>query len=311
MTDSEDSDSEDEDTPPPHKPIRPAKAKATQKLAAAPDPTTPEKEDISGSDYDSSDYHPEEGGTGVSESDSDKEEHAPNIDPYEVLEELEGHSDDEDLGVDDDTPPEQADTEDEDDDVDEIRQNRRRNKGQLLEEIQRELAVSVTRPSIYVPDQVDQELIMKYIISPIMQDGKLITKYGDSAPETVIQMVMAGELPKRASKIQSALFTQTPTLYSRGLMDLLGLVQEDIILAGGADNRLVGGKLKLSQYFDFKGDNFLDLPENVKDLLNKMPSPNKRSHALSGFIHLLDSLDRYASTPAVFQKFLERYDFNS
>ena len=143
-------DSEDEDTPPPKKPIRPAKAKAAQKLAAAgPDPTTPGLEDISGSDFSSSDYQPEEGGNGGSESDSDKEDG--DIDPYEVLEDLEGHSDDEDSGVDDDPPPEQVDTEDEDDDDDEIRQNRKRNKGQLLEEIQGKLVVSVTRPFIYVP----------------------------------------------------------------------------------------------------------------------------------------------------------------
>ena len=255
------------------------------------DPTTPEKEDISsGSGSGNSDYQPDE-------SDSDEEEDAPHIDPYEVLEELEGQSDD--------------DTEDEDDDDDEIRQNRRRNKGQLLEEIQGQLVVSVTRPSIYVPDQEDQELIKKYIISPIMQDGKLFTKFGDQAPDVVIQLVMAGELPRRASKIQTSLITMTPHLYSRGLVDLLGLVQEEILEAGGGDNLLVGGKLKLSQYFDFKGETFLDLPENILPLLYKMPSPNKRTHALSGFLHLLDSLDKYASSPAAFQKFMKRYDFRT
>ena len=143
-----------------------------------------------------------------------------------------------------------------------------------------------------------------------MQDGKLFTKFGDNAPQEVIQLVMAGELPTRSSKVQSGLITQTPTIYSRGLVELLGLIQEEIIEAGLGDS-LVGGKLKLSQYFDFKGDTFLDLPEKITHLLQKLSSPNKKSHALAGFLQLLKSLDLYASSQHAFALFMKRYEFNS
>ena len=73
----------------------------------------------------------------------------------------------------------------------------------------------------------------------------------------------------------------------------------------------MGGKLKLSQYFDLKGDTFLELPDRITQLLQKMSSPNKKAHALSGFLQLVDSLDKYASSPAAFEKFMKRYDFNS
>ena len=302
LTETEDSDDEEESP----LPIRAAKAKAAQKLAAAPDPTTPEKEDISGSDDGSPGFQQERGGYGGDESGNEEEG---DIDPYELLEEMEGQSDEED-SEDSACPPLQlSDTEDEADDDEEIRDIRRRNKGQLLGEIQGQLAVIEIRPSVYVADQEDKELIKKYIISPCLQGSHKWIKYGNRAPEEVIKLVMAGELPGRNSKVQTGLLTQTPVLYTRGLVDLLGLIQEEIIRAGGLG--LVEGRLKLSQFFDINGENHLDLPDRIDHLLQMMSSPNKKSHALAGFVQLVDSLDLYASSPAAFAKFMIRYDFNS
>ena len=105
-----------------------------------------------------------------------------------------------------------------------------------MEEIQEMLTASTFRPSVYVPDEEDLELLKKHIISKILQTSSNWLKFSHKAPDDVVRMVLAGEIPTNTSGVQTGLFTATATCYSGGLVHLLGLIQEELINAGAAQS---------------------------------------------------------------------------
>lgn len=57
-------------------------------------------------------------------------------------------------------------------------------------------------------------------------------------------MIMSGEIPKRGDKVQTGFFSTTCVPYTKGLMTLLGLIQEDMINEG-LEGDLVEGRLQI------------------------------------------------------------------
>ena len=304
FADSEESEDEHFTPISPQRPIRKAKSKAAEILAAPADPTSPGKEDISGSDS-VSDFEPEkehqesEDDSGSQDSQDDRDSQDNDVD----VEDMEGLSEDDDDDSND--PPVKSDTEDESDDEEEDRVIRRNNKRELLKEIEEQLAAPTFRSSVYEPDEEDMELIKKYVISPILRSAKKIIRFGSRAPDTVMRMVNSGELPTRGDKTQTGFFSTTCVPYTKNLLNLLGLIQEDM-LNEGLEGDLVEGKLRIRQFFAMKGEDFLELPEDIHQYLDKMSSPSKKSFALAGFLHLVESLMLYSTTSAAMRKFRTR-----
>ena len=200
------------------------------------------------------------------------------------------------------------DTDDDDDDPEDVRVTRRENKNRQLQEISDRLTGPQTvREYVYVEDAEDTEYFKKYIISPCLQNSGLFKKYGTLACEETVRMIMAGELPTAKTNVQKAIFTHTALDYKTALKAFLGIYQGDLITKG-MRHKLVDGQLKIRQFFRFKQDDFLELPENIVSMLDRLVTSNKKMHAMSGYIQLLDSLLEYASTEEGKALFFRRVD---
>jgi hypothetical protein len=188
-------------------------------------------------------------------------------------------------------------TDDEQEDDDHDRLTRRAAKESLLQEIHENLnKESTIRSNVYHMDKEDEVLLEEQIVAPLLRKSQLWQRYGHKAAAEIISLVKSGKIPSSKDKVQTALFSSTASLYLRGLRQLLGLYQHELISAG-MENQLIDGQLKVRQFFSIKQPFFLELPQNIEKMLEQMPTGNAKNRAFSGFMQLVDSLYRYCNIP--------------
>ena len=299
--------------------VRTAKSAAVKRLAVEASSDSDDVEDISGASESGSEYAPksdEESADEESADDNNNLDAPSSDDDREGVEEQydsedddrEGQSDFESSDDEREAPADLTDTEDEEDDSEEDRHERRLRKDLILNKIADKLAAPTFRKNVYVADEEDQDYITRYVVAPIMKKSHLVTTYGSTAPAEVMQMIVAGQRPNRNTEgVNTSLFSTTSVLYTRGLMELLGLYQEKMIDDGNQE-RLVQGRLKVAQFFHVKKFDFLYLPEDITSYLDKMTSGNKKLNALSGFKELVEGLQLWSTEPEAQKMFMERYE---
>ena len=64
--------------------------------------------------------------------------------------------------------------------------------------------------------------------------------------------------------------------------------------------------MKLRQFFNFQQPDFLNLPEDVEPLLEKLATGNKKTHALAGYKRLVLSIQKFARQPRGQKLFMTR-----
>ena len=277
---------------------RNAKSKASKKLKLVSQPGSSSEDDISGTDS-GSDPEFKVGPELPDTSDSDDGLHAESSEDNEVAQ-------DENDNRASRKGPVIPLTDDESEDEENVRRARRAIKDHLEEVIEKILAgPAVPRENVFVTDEEDEEWVKKYLHAPIMKNSAIVQKYGSRAPEQVMRMIMAGERPGPKSTIPRGLFTQTSVLYVSALKELLGLYQQQLIDAGMQD-RLIDGKLKFRQFFLFKQEKFVEIPQDIEGLLDMMVGANKKAHALSGFKYMIKGLLKFASKPEGHKLFMTR-----
>ena len=274
-------------SPVPSKLSRAAKTRATKKLALTDEPLFSGdscEEDISGDNSDSDAEF--KGDEPESSSDGAQPEKEP------------------DIAVKNAVP--QTDDEEEDDEDDRLA--RRAVKESLLKEIKENLKKEpAMRSHFYYMDEQDEVLLQEQIVAPLLKKSGLWQRYGHKAAADIVSMVRSGKTPKKKDKVQFCLFSSTANSYLRGLKQLLGFYQHEVILAG-MDNQLIEGQLKVRQFFSIKQPFFLELPHDIERLLDKMITGNAKNCAFSGFMQLIDSLYRYCNNPQGQKLFLTRTD---
>ena len=72
------------------------------------------------------------------------------------------------------------------------------------------------------------------------------------------------------------------------------------------DRLLVDGNLQLWQFFDFKGEYYLEPETEISSLVDKIPSNSQQLFAFSGYIQLLQGLIAWLSTSDAKEQFLTR-----
>ena len=275
-------------SPAPSKPVRAAKSRANKKLEVTDKPQFSDDscgEDISGDDSDGDKEY------NVDESGSDE------TDQSEFEEEQE-------ITVKETVPQTDDEQEDEEDD----RLARRAVKESLLQEIEENLNKEGTiRSNYYDMDREDALWLNEHIVAPILKKGQLWMKYGHDAAADIVNMVKSGRTPKKGDKVQRALFSSTACIYLRGLKQLLGLYQQELISAG-MDNLLIEGQLKVRQFFSIKQPTFLELPQNIERLLDQMLTGNAKNRAFSGFMQLVGSVRMFCNIPQGQKLFFTRTD---
>ena len=138
------------------------------------------------------------------------------------------------------------------------------------------------------------------------RDSNKFRQWKKRIQNEVKAMIMQGKLPTRATKVQHSNFASTARHYYGNLITLLGLVQEEYIKAG-----LVVGRLKVKQFFSYKQEGFLELPQSIFHMLDKLESGNAKKHSFCGYRQLLDSLYIFLSRPEgiVSNSFMYRFIF--
>ena len=155
----------------------------------------------------------------------------------------------------------------------------------------------------YVPDEKDEELIRKMLISPLLKSSTKWTTYGKGEQQVVKDMVEQGIIPStKNTNAKLAAFSRTAGHYSLYFKVFLGLYQENLIDNNMGDS-LFNGKLQIWQFLDFKGPHYIPLPQSVKQLLDKMDGGNQKKFAFGGILQFLDSVYEWLSTPEGFQVF--------
>ena len=127
----------------------------------------------------------------------------------------------------------------------------------------------------YAPDQRSKELARKWIVSKLLQRSPKWRKHKKEIQEEIKTMVMDGILPTSKDKVRISVFTRTAYNYFTALQTLLGLIQEQYYLTS-RERLLVDGSLQLWQFFDFKGEYFLEPETDIRSLLDKISSETRQ-----------------------------------
>ena len=157
----------------------------------------------------------------------------------------------------------------------------------------------------YVPDQKSEQLARKWVVSPLLQKSPRWRTKKKEVREEIKTMVMEGILPTSKDKVGNSVFTRTAGLYYNALKTLLGLIQEHYYL-NNRDRLLVDGNLQLWQFFDFKGEYYLEPETEISSLIDKIPSNTQQLFAFSGYLQLLQGLIAWLSTSDAKEQFLTR-----
>ena len=126
-------------------------------------------------------------------------------------------------------------TDDEEEDSEHIRQARRAGAFQMRQEMQarrNETRNANLAADKYIADERDVHLISEHIIKPLLAQSKKWQKYKKQAKKEVKEMVARGELPTGENSEDWADIVYTPVSYLRGLKDLLGKYQKELLERG-------------------------------------------------------------------------------
>ena len=139
----------------------------------------------------------------------------------------------------------------------------------------------------YVPDQRDEELIRKMLISPLLKSSTKWTTYGKGEQQVVKDMVEQGIIPStKNTNAKLAAFSRTACHYSQYFKVFLGLYQENLIDNNMGDS-LFNGKLQIWQFLDFKGPHYIPLPNLSRNCWIRWMGVTRRSLPLVGFCSFL------------------------
>ena len=180
-------------------------------------------------------------------------------------------------------------TDNESDDDQEIREKRREVKISLHEAIEEAMKKgAVIDPLAWVPDQEDEKLLKEVIIGPIMRKSSAYCNFGPRDQQRVRDSIKAGNMFKGGEGKQLNEYAKTAQRYVRGLERWLGLYQMELRKTN--PNRLVGGDLKLRQFYAFRQPHFLELPLNIQVQLDLIHSNSNKQSSHIGYRELVHSV---------------------
>lgn len=193
------------------------------------------------------------------------------------------------------------DTDDEEEDDDATRALRRNVAYDLRHQVREILEQPPTFNAIvWETDELDEAYLRSFLIAPVCKKSGNWMKFGRKEQDEIRQAVLDGTiLDKKLGNI-----AETPRVYLKGLKDFMGLYQEELLAT--FPESLVEGKLHLWQFFKFKQVHFLEVPQAIGHLLDKIESPAMRGHAFSGWRQLLESLYTFLSSSEAQSLFLKR-----
>ena len=188
-------------------------------------------------------------------------------------------------------------TDDEEEDSEYIRQARHLGKFQMRQEMQerkdkvREVNLAADK---YVADERDIQLLSEHLVKPLLVQSQKWQKFKSKTKKKVKDMVLRGELPTGKNPEAWADVVYTPVSYLRGLKDLLGKYQKELLERG----RLKDDRLHIWAMMEaYKTKDHIEFPEIIIHLLEQIDTPTKAKFALAGFCQLIDSRIVYICKP--------------
>ena len=188
-------------------------------------------------------------------------------------------------------------TDDEEADPEPRREWRKTNKRNLREKMtQAMMRMPKMNPHTYQDDDPEDKVILQtMIVAPLLRQSSKWMHYGKGERQEIKDMVNSGILPTAKNKAKLSSFGRTAGLYLAEFKVLMGHVQASIIENKMADT-LVNGKLRLWQFLDYKGQNYLSLPESINTYLEHIEGGNKKMFAFGGYLQFLNSIYEWLTT---------------
>ena len=187
------------------------------------------------------------------------------------------------------------DTDDESEDEVDVRKSRRDNRDVVREQMKEKnsgVRDAWSNPDLWDCDCAKCEHIMsQFVVRPRIEGSTKWNRMKMEAPADLLEMVMKGKLPsagKKWKKLWKDVAT-TPILYSSGLRQFLGKLQQVLQQTPVQRGKLDNGRLHLYQLLEYNGCNFIPFPELPMKLVEKINSSNMQKFAWCGYRQLVDS----------------------
>ena len=159
---------------------------------------------------------------------------------------------------------------------------RKSNKLDLNKQIEEILMNPPPNYHLFIPDEDDKNIVDRYVVAPCNISSELMTHQSHLIPTHIIEKQKRGELPVGANAKDSRYWSKTGSTNKNAFIKLMGYIQMHIYEINptfdpnlphlkkiGVDNHAKDvRKLCLNQFFAFKENDFLELPD-IRSILEK------------------------------------------